>query len=84
MRSAVLALVPIGSSLDSAQVRLRHEGFACTPQRGRIAGRPTSDYLLCGASVSAGSPVARKWLVVLFVDSGRVRDVATNTGLVGP
>jgi hypothetical protein len=84
MRSAVLSIAPVGSRIDSAPARLALEGFRCSPGHGRIAGRPASDYLLCTASVSVGSPVARRWVVVLFSDSARVTDVAANSGLVGP
>ena len=84
MRAAVLHLVPIGSSVDTAQARLEREGFRCALTHGPFAEHPATDYLWCDATVGAGSPVTRRWQVAVFEDSGRVRDVAAKTGLIGP
>ena len=84
MRTAVLALVPVGSGVDSGRVRLEREGFTCSLRHGQFGGHAASAFLWCDASVSAGSPVSRRWQVALFTDSGLVRDVDAKTGLVGP
>jgi hypothetical protein len=81
MRAAVLAIAPLGSSLDSATSRLEREGISCAMVHG--AARSPSDYLWCDAA-SANSTVTQRWQIAIMGSGGKISDVKVALGTPSP
>jgi hypothetical protein len=89
MKSALVRLVPPGTSVAKARAAMEHEGFTVTEKRNaRFAEqgklRESIDYLYCDRTESAGFPIERRWQVALVNDGTQVTDILVSTGLTGP
>jgi hypothetical protein len=83
MRSAILALVPIGTSIDHAAQRLEPEGLKCQPSSvARFGDREPLLYAYCDGR-SRGAFTYRRWQIALVDSAGRVSDVLVASGMVG-
>ena len=76
---ALEAAVPMGTPFDSAKAIMVRNGFKCN------SGADSVVWLWCD-KFSGGSfdIVKRRWIAILNMDHGRVFQVRSNTGLIGP
>jgi hypothetical protein len=89
MKSALLQLVPPGTSLPKAREAMEHEGFTVTEkhdasfaEQGKVHN--DIDYLYCDRTESARFPVERRWQVALVSDGTKVTNILVSVGLTGP
>jgi len=69
----------MGTPFDSARAIMERNGFKCT------SGADSVVWLWCD-KFSGGkiNIVQRRWQAILNMDHGRVLEVRSNTGLIGP
>ena len=83
MVEAVLSEIPLGTSVEDAARFMEREGFACTREtNAEFLNRKGLDYIRCDRS--EGGVVARRWQVAVVHKDGKVVEIITSTGLVGP
>jgi hypothetical protein len=89
MKSALLRIVPPGTSLPKAREAMEHEGFTATEkqdasfaEQGKLHNK--IDYLYCDRTESAKFPVERRWQVALVSDGAQVINILVSMGLTGP
>lgn len=83
MVEAVVGKVPIGTSIKEAQRFMESEGFDCKLRtRAEFLDRSQIDYLDCNRD--EGDLVKRRWQVALVHRDGKLVEVLSSTGLIGP
>ena len=91
--AAVASLIPTGTDATTASRQMSDAGFTCKIERSKtfamskgttpIGEVGPMDFVWCDKQ--QGSPVARRWQVILILDEeDRVKDHSVTTGLVGP
>ena len=91
--AVVASYIPTGTDSATALKQMSHAGFTCKIERGKtfamskgttpIGEIGPMDFVWCDKQ--HGSPVARRWQVILILDEeDRVKDHSVTTGLVGP
>ena len=91
--SAVASCIPTGTDAATAVSRMSDAGFTCKIERSKtfamskgttaIGEVGPMDFVLCDKQ--QGSPVARRWQVILILDKeDKVMEHTVTTGLVGP
>ena len=83
-RAAIVEVVPIPSSAESARQLLERNGFDCSweEQQPWPGVATPMDYVYC--TCSAANVVSRRWQVAVVHEDRTVVDVQVATGLVGP
>jgi|APDOM4702015191_1054821.scaffolds.fasta_scaffold872431_2 hypothetical protein len=83
MAEAILGQVPLGTAVDDAQQFMEQEGFKCSRSTNADFGhRQGLDYINCDRA--AGDVVQRRWQIALVHKNGKIVEILSNTGLVGP
>ena len=83
MVEVVLKEVPVGTTAEDAAEFLGQEGFACTRKTNAdFLDRKELEYIYCDRS--EGGMVKRRWQLAVVIKDGRVAEIITCTGLVGP
>jgi len=84
MKASLVAEIPVGTPVASAENKLRARGFKVsreTNAKWSSATQPT-DYLY--GEMSDGNIVQRRWQVAVFYRHDAVTGIDVRTGLVGP
>lgn len=77
--------IVIGSSIESAKDRLKAVGLECkSVARGWTNNvHDTTEFIFCSRN-SDEWPVFRRWQVALLPRDGKVAEIRSNVGLIGP
>jgi hypothetical protein len=85
LRSAVLAVVPIGATADSGRRILERARFVCELATNATFGTGERlNYVHCDRSTEADVSVGRRSQVALILTGGHISEVRASTGLIGP
>ncbi|NJO00901.1 MAG: hypothetical protein HC880_03715 [Bacteroidia bacterium] len=93
MRNEVLEHLPLGTSIDQAQIFMKKNGFKCQIQKdsayaeskanGESQVHKNRDFLYCDCSKSQKF-LRKRWQIIFDYQENNIKEVVVNFGLIGP